>query len=69
MTVPVAAEGLTVAVSVTLSAKCDGLGLEDSAVVVATHDVRLAPFASRRIKIEDGRILADGPTPLSQEQT
>jgi putative ABC transport system ATP-binding protein len=41
----------------------------DSAVVVATHDVRLAPFASRRIKIEDGRILADGPTPLSQEQT
>jgi putative ABC transport system ATP-binding protein len=41
----------------------------DSAVVVATHDVRLAPFASRRIKIEDGRILADGPTPLSQERT
>jgi putative ABC transport system ATP-binding protein len=32
----------------------------ESAVVVATHDVRLAPFASRRIKIEDGRILADG---------
>jgi putative ABC transport system ATP-binding protein len=38
----------------------------DSAVVVATHDVRLAPFASRRIKIEDGRILADGRTPLSR---
>jgi putative ABC transport system ATP-binding protein len=36
----------------------------DSAVVVATHDVRLAPFASRRIKIEDGRILTDGRTPL-----
>ncbi len=35
----------------------------DSAVVVATHDVRLAPFASRRIKIEDGRILAAGRTP------
>jgi putative ABC transport system ATP-binding protein len=32
----------------------------DSAVVVATHDVRLAPFASRRIQIEDGRILNEG---------
>lgn len=30
-----------------------------SAVVVATHDVRLAPFATRRIKIEDGRILPE----------
>ena len=27
-----------------------------SAVIVATHDVRLIPFASRIVKIEDGRI-------------
>ncbi len=27
-----------------------------SAVIVATHDIRIASFASRRIKIEDGRI-------------
>ena len=29
-----------------------------SAVVVATHDVRIASFASRRVHIEDGRIRA-----------
>jgi putative ABC transport system ATP-binding protein len=30
--------------------------VRNSAVVVATHDIRIASFASRRIKIEDGRI-------------
>jgi len=35
-------------------------GSRGSAVIVATHDVRLASFASRRIKIEDGRIRPEG---------
>jgi putative ABC transport system ATP-binding protein len=30
--------------------------LRNSAVIVATHDIRIASFASRIIKIEDGRI-------------
>jgi ABC-type lipoprotein export system ATPase subunit len=47
--------GLAVAESLAELAQARG-----SAVVVATHDVRLAPFASRRIKIEDGRILNEG---------
>jgi len=34
-----------------------------SAVVVATHDVRIASFASLRIKIEDGRIKPEGGLP------
>jgi putative ABC transport system ATP-binding protein len=47
--------GRTVAESLAELAKARG-----SAVVVATHDVRLAPFASRRIKIEDGRLRPEG---------
>jgi len=30
--------------------------LRDSAVIVATHDIRIAPFASRTVRIEDGRL-------------
>lgn len=43
--------GLAVAASLAELAK-----LYNSAVIVATHDTRIASFASRRIKIEDGRI-------------
>lgn len=43
--------GLAVAASLAELAKLYG-----SAVIVATHDTRIASFASRRIKIEDGRI-------------
>jgi putative ABC transport system ATP-binding protein len=43
--------GQTVAESLAELAK-----VRNSAVVVATHDIRIASFASRRIKIEDGRI-------------
>jgi putative ABC transport system ATP-binding protein len=32
--------------------------LQNSAVLVATHDTRIAPFASRVVAIEDGRIKA-----------
>jgi putative ABC transport system ATP-binding protein len=31
------------------------------AVVVATHDERLAPLATRRIRLQDGRLYDDGP--------
>jgi putative ABC transport system ATP-binding protein len=43
--------GLAVAECLAEAAK-----LRNSAVVVATHDVRIASFASRRIKIDDGKI-------------
>jgi putative ABC transport system ATP-binding protein len=44
--------GQTVAESLAKLAK-----MRNSAVVVATHDIRIASFASRRIRIEDGKIL------------
>ena len=43
--------GLTVAESLAELARA-----RNSAVIVATHDIRIASFASRVIKIEDGRI-------------
>jgi putative ABC transport system ATP-binding protein len=49
--------GLSVAESLAELARSRG-----SAVVVATHDVRIASFASRRIKIEDGTIATEQPS-------
>jgi len=45
--------GLAVAESLAELAK-----MRDSAVIVATHDTRIGAFASRRVRIEDGRILS-----------
>jgi ABC-type lipoprotein export system ATPase subunit len=43
--------GLPVVVAMTQQAKVAGC-----AVVIATHDVTLAPFATRRVRLHDGRI-------------
>ena len=41
-----------------LTAQVRALG---AALLVVTHDPRIAPFADRMIRMEDGRIIADEP--------